>query len=169
MAYKVSVPTLYIALRFCYKHQTVIVYVQYSQRYTRDTAQIQFVKSRIAMSYTLEFYAFYVHGSVHRWSTSVLIIVHRDATQSSLSIILQVHATFFGCQPHTSSGVHKTLTTASGTGHIFCAATNSVTLEGGSCIKNMTSTGGCSYSFVYSWWWVWLTPETCRQILRNNK
>jgi len=24
------------------------------------------------------------------------------------------------------------------------------TLEGGSC----TSTGGCSYSFVYSWWWV---------------
>jgi len=26
------------------------------------------------------------------------------------------------------------------------------TLEGGSCTKNMTSTGGCSYSFVYSWW-----------------
>jgi len=24
------------------------------------------------------------------------------------------------------------------------------TLEGGSCTKNMTSTGGCSYSFVYS-------------------
>jgi len=36
------------------------------------------------------------------------------------------------------------------------------TLDGGSCTKNMTSTGGCSYSFVYSWWWVWLTPETCR-------
>jgi len=28
-------------------------------------------------------------------------------------------------------------------------------LEGGSRTKNMTSTGGCSYSFVYSWW-VWL-------------
>jgi len=25
-----------------------------------------------------------------------------------------------------------------------------VSLEGGSCTKNMTSTGGCSYSFVYS-------------------
>ena len=24
------------------------------------------------------------------------------------------------------------------------------TLEGGSCTKNMTITGGCSYSFVYS-------------------
>ena len=30
--------------------------------------------------------------------------------------------------------------------------------------KNMTSSGGCSYSFVYSWWWVWLTPETRRVI-----
>ena len=69
---------------------------------------------------------FYVYGSVHRWST--LIFVQRDATQRSLFIILQVHSTYFGCQQHPSSGVHKTVTTASGTGHIFCAAT----LEGGS-------------------------------------
>jgi hypothetical protein len=60
---------------------------------------------------------FYVYGSVHR--CSVLIIVQRDATQSSLFIILQVHSTCFVCQPHPSSGVHKTVTTASGTGHIF--------------------------------------------------
>jgi hypothetical protein len=46
---------------------------------------------------------------------SVLIAVERDATQSSLFIILHVHSTFFGCQPHPSSGVHKTVTTASGT------------------------------------------------------
>ena len=45
--------------------------------------------------------------------------VQRNATQSSLYIILQVHSTCFGCQPHPSSGVHKTVTTASGTGHIF--------------------------------------------------
>ena len=49
----------------------------------------------------------------------ILIIVQRDATQSSLFIILQVHSTCFGCQPHPSSGVHKTVTTASGTDHIF--------------------------------------------------
>jgi len=38
---------------------------------------------------------------------------------------------------------------------ILCAATSlqrgqAATLEGGNCTKNMTSTGGCSYSFVYS-------------------
>jgi len=42
----------------------------------------------------------------------VLKIVQRDATQSSLFIILQVHSICFGCQPHPSSGVHKTVTTA---------------------------------------------------------
>jgi len=50
------------------------------------------------------------------------MIVQPDATQSSLFIILQVHSTCFGCQPHPSPGVHKTVTTASGTGHIFCTA-----------------------------------------------
>jgi len=64
-------------------------------------------------------YKFYVYGSMHRWA--ILIIVQRDATQSSLFIILQVHSTCFQCQPHPSSGVHRTVTTASGTGHIFCA------------------------------------------------
>jgi len=76
----------------------------------------------------------------------ISIIVQRDATQNSLCIILQVHSTCFGCQ-----------------------SASLATLEGGSCAKNMTSTGGCSYSFVYSWWWVWLTPETCRVNLQNNK
>ena len=50
---------------------------------------------------------------MHRWS--ILIIVQRDVVQSSLFIILQVHCTCFGCQLHPSSGVHKTVTTASGT------------------------------------------------------
>jgi len=49
----------------------------------------------------------------------MLIIVQRDTTQGSLFIILQVHSTRFGCQ-----GVHKSVTTASDTGHIFCAATS---------------------------------------------
>jgi len=71
---------------------------------------------------------------------SILIIVQQDVTQSSLFIILQVHSTCFGCQLHPSSGVHKNVTTASGTGHIFCAATplqcgqaSLAMLEGGSC------------------------------------
>jgi len=61
---------------------------------------------------------------------TLLIIIQRDATQSSLFIILQVRSTCFRCQPHPSSGVHKTVTTASGTGQASLA-----TLEGGSCTK----------------------------------
>jgi len=135
---------------------------------------------------------------VHRWS--ILIIAQRDATQSSLFIILQVHSTCFGCQPHPSvvhqtvtttsgtgqstcfgcqphpSGVHKTVTTASDTGHIFCAATS---LQRGqawprwrevAAQHSMTSTGGCSYSFVYSCdgcgWLPKHVEWTCRVINR---
>ena len=43
----------------------------------------------------------------------MLIIVQGDATQNSLFIILQVHSTPFGCEPHQSARVHKTVTTAS--------------------------------------------------------
>jgi len=60
------------------------------------------------------------------WLRASLIyinIIQRDATQSSIFIILQVHSTCFRCQPHPSSGVHKTVTTASGIWHISCAAT----------------------------------------------
>jgi len=80
---------------------------------------------------------FYVYGSVDRWS--ILIIVQRGATQSSLVIVLQVHSTCFGCQPHPSSGVHRTVTTASGTGHVFLCSylpptlPSLATLEGDNC------------------------------------
>jgi len=40
--------------------------------------------------------------------------------QSSIFIILQVHSTCFGCQPYSSTGVHKSVTTASGTALIYC-------------------------------------------------
>jgi len=54
----------------------------------------------------------------------ILIIVQRHATQSSLFIILQVHSTCFGCQPHPLSGAHKTVTAASDTDHIYYAGTS---------------------------------------------
>ena len=113
----------------------------------------------------------YVYGSVHRWS--ILTTVQWDATQNSLFIILQVHSTCFGCQPHPSSGVHETVTTASGTGYIFCAATslqsgqaNLATLEGGSCtvpeavVKVLcTPADGCGWHPKHVEW-------TCRIINR---
>ena len=51
------------------------------------------------------YFYFYVHGSVHRWS--ILTIVRRDATQSILFIIVQVHSTCFGCQSYPSSGAAR--------------------------------------------------------------
>ena len=39
-------------------------------------------------------------------------------------LFCQVQSTCFGCQTQPSSGVHKTVTTASGNVHIFCAATS---------------------------------------------
>jgi len=56
-------------------------------------------------------------------SMDILITVQRDATQSSLFTILQVHSTCLGSQPHPPSVVHKTVTTASGisTGGCSCS------------------------------------------------
>ena len=71
------------------------------------TARVQYRDKRMSQREV------HVYGSVHRWS--ILITVQRDATQSSLFIILPVHSTCFGCQPHPSSILHKTVTTASGT------------------------------------------------------
>ena len=66
------------------------------------------IKPRLSgISICESFWVFSVYGSVHRWFIS--INVQWDATQTSLFIILQVQSTCFGCQPHPSSGVHKTL------------------------------------------------------------
>jgi hypothetical protein len=40
------------------------------------------------------------------------------------------------------------------------------TLEEGCCSDTVTCTRGCSYSFMYSWWWTRWTPETYRVILQ---
>jgi len=72
------------------------------------------------------------------------------------------HSTCFGCQPYPSSGVHKTVTTASGTGHNFCAAT----LKGSSCTVPeavvtvlCTTDDGCGWHPKHVQW-------TCRIINR---
>ena len=38
--------------------------------------------------------------------------------------LLQNYSTCFGCLSHPSSGVHQTVTAASGTGHITCQSNN---------------------------------------------
>ena len=56
----------------------------------------------------------------------------------------------FRVSQHPSSGVLKTVTAASGTGHNIGTAPSLpdlATLEGSSCTDIMTCTGGCGYSF----------------------
>jgi len=56
-------------------------------------------------------------NSCSRFRASLIYINNcptRCTTKQSI-YFLQVHSTCFGCQPHPSSGVHKTVTSASGT------------------------------------------------------
>ena len=61
---------------------------------------------------------FYVHGSVHRNS----ILISSNKMQQYAGIyLLQNRSTCFRCPSHPSSGVHKNVTAASGTGHSIWA------------------------------------------------
>jgi hypothetical protein len=88
--------------------------------------------------------------SIYCFHLSILITVQRDATQNSLFIILQVHSTCFGCQPHPSSGVYKIVTTASGTGHIFCAATSLQRGQAWPCYNRSAMHGPINIKFYLS-------------------
>ena len=86
------------------------------------------------------------------------ILIRSNKVQQYAGIyLLQNYSTCFGCPSHPSSGVHKTLTAASGTSHITYLSNslpqtwqNLATLEEGCCSDTMTCTRGCSYSFMYS-------------------
>ena len=57
---------------------------------------------------------FYIHGSMHRNSISI----RPNKMQQYAGIyLLQYHSTCFGCPSHPSSGVHITVSAASGTSH----------------------------------------------------
>ena len=65
---------------------------------------------------------FYIHGSLYR--TSLLIRSNKmQQYAGTCSYLLQNHSTCFGCPSHPSSGVHKTVTVASGTGHSVWSTT----------------------------------------------
>ena len=63
---------------------------------------------------------FYIHGSVHRDS---ILIRSNEMQQCAGVYLLQNYSTCFGCLSHISSGVHQTVTAASGTGHSVRATT----------------------------------------------
>jgi hypothetical protein len=97
---------------------------------------------------------FYIHGSVHRDS---ILIRSNEVQQYEGVYLLQNYSTCLGCLSHPSSGIHQTVTAASGTGHNIRGTTfrqrglirprwrTVVALT-----RDMTCTRGCSYSLMYS-------------------
>jgi len=80
--------------------------------------------------------------------------------------LLQNHSTCFGRPSHPSSGVHNTVTAASGTATTFLQRGQIWARWRKVLLDTMTCTRGCIYSFMYSWWWVRWTPKTRRVILQ---
>ena len=57
---------------------------------------------------------FYIHGSMHHNS----VLIRSNKMQQYAGIyLLQNYSTCFGYLSHPSSGIHQTVTAASGTGH----------------------------------------------------
>jgi len=80
----------------------------------------------------------------------MLIKIQPDATVCRYLLTAKL-LYMFRVSQHPSSGILKTVTAASGTGHNIGTATSlppdRATLEGSSCTDIMTCTGGCGYSF----------------------
>ena len=95
----------------------------------RETSKFQHLscKNMKIKGTEMQFLPFYINVAIlpfllvqqHRLR-SILINVQQDATICSLYfILLQYHSTCFWCRPHPSSGVHKTVVTATGTSVMF--------------------------------------------------
>ena len=103
---------------------------------------------------------FYICSPVHRNSRL------KKSNKMQLyvdSYLLLNYSTCFGRPSHPSSGVRKTVVAASGTDHTIWEA-SFFKRDQISYLVTFVCIRGCNYSFTYSRWWVWRTPETCRVI-----
>ena len=100
--------------------------------------------------------------SYSKTNWNLYILIRSNTMQQYAGVyLLQNYCTYFRCLSHLSSEVHKIVTAASGTDHSSSATTF---LQRGlirprwqkvvALIHDMTCTRSCSYSFMYSWWWV---------------
>jgi hypothetical protein len=113
---------------------------------------------------------FYIHGSVHRNS---ILVRHNKMQQYAGIYLLKNYSTCFGLPSHPSSGIHKSVTAASGTAHnnwvktfLQCDLIRPHWTKVVTRLRDMICTRSCSYTFMYSWWWVRWTPETYGVILQ---
>ena len=106
---------------------------------------------------------FYIHGSVHR---NYINKIQQGATICRYLFTVKL-LYMFRVSSHPPSGVQKTVTAASGTGHVtyqgktFCqrGLIRPRWLKVVALIRDMTCTRSCSYRFLYFWWWVRWHPK----------
>ena len=93
---------------------------------------------------------FYIHRSVHRNS----ILTRSNKMQQYAGIhLLQNHSTCFGCLSTPSSGVHQTVTAASGACHICQRGLIRPSWQKVVALI-LWPVPEALVSFIYSWWWV---------------
>jgi len=128
------------------------------------------VKLHADVTLDLYLHQFYICGSVHR--SSSLKKSNKMQQYADIYLLLN-YSTCFVRPSRPSSGVHMTVVAAYGTDHTIWETssfkrdqirTNLVTFEEACSPDSVISTRGCSYSFMYSWWWARRTSETCRVI-----
>ena len=96
--------------RFIFSNCDIIVFHSSEDTSTKKINVEEFTVNRSTVFY----------GSVHRDS----VLVRSNEMQQYAGIyLLQNYSTCFGCLSHPSSGVHKNVTAASGTGHSVRATT----------------------------------------------
>ena len=116
--------------------------------------QLPFILRLLSVTPRLPRYFLY---SWFRASSFYINKTQQDATDADI-YSLQTYSTCFGCLSHPSSGVHQTVTAASGTGHSISATTfcrqrgliRSRWQKVFALIRDMTCTRSCSYSLMYS-------------------
>jgi hypothetical protein len=78
-------------------------------------------------------------------------------------------STCFGWYHHPSSRAKTTVSTASHICHTvtaICHPQHSQTMIAAGSSNGVTNTRCCRYSWLRSWWWVEVPPETCRAVSR---
>ena len=127
---------------FCTMHFNIIFPPPFFEKYIKDTYQIQIKRLQPFILYDM-------YRSEWRTFLYTILIRSNKMQQYAGVYLLRSYSTHVGattfCQrglirPHWRKGVAPT--------------------------RDTTCTRSCSYSLMYSWWWVRRIPETCRVILQ---
>jgi hypothetical protein len=111
---------------------------------------------------------FYVYGSVHRESVS--IIVQQDATIYSLLCFCKLLYMFWVVTPPIIRSTYNCNYSIWHWLNRLCylpLSWRSWNFSAEGSRDGLTSSRCCDYSYMCSWWWVELPPETYRAVYRN--